>query len=110
MVSDGSPYCFLSVGRLKTLERLYGTNLLRSGQIIKVLAFAPIQEAAAAELKDENWKIGCLHDLRKSFATLAAASGVPMRELQAHLGQTLVSVKRRQSPSFRSLVQPSWGH
>ena len=59
--------------------------------------FTEIQGAAKAKLradaktddatrKAENWRRGCFHDLRKTFATRAAASGVPMHELQAHLG------------------------
>ena len=34
--------------------------------------------------------LGCFHDLRKTFATRAAGSGVPMHELKAHLGHSSI--------------------
>ena len=34
---------------------------------------------------------GCFHDLRKTFATRAAGSGVPMHELKAHLGHSSIT-------------------
>ena len=53
--------------------------------------FDVIQDAAKAKLGVDNWSHGCFHDLRKTFATRAAANGVPMHELQAHLGHSSIT-------------------
>ncbi len=48
--------------------------------------FKKIQEAAKKRLNVANWPHGCFHDFRKTFGTHAATAGVPMHELQVHMG------------------------
>ena len=52
--------------------------------------FDVIQEAAKRKT-ETDWPHGCFHDLRKTFATRAASSGVPMHELQRHLGHSSIT-------------------
>lgn len=105
MLSDGSPYVFLTCDRLRTLERRFGAGPIMSSRILPTMndEFKAIQRAAASAIEDDNWRIGCLHDLRKSFGTRAAAAGVPMRELQAHMGHSTITT----TAEFYVDIEPS---
>lgn len=91
--SNGSPYIFLSVRRLLTIDAKVKAEKLRANfDLINNFTreFGAIQDAAKSILGLHNWSHGCFHDLRKTFATRAAANGVPMHELQAHLGHSSI--------------------
>ncbi|MCP3905171.1 MAG: site-specific integrase [Planctomycetes bacterium] len=99
--SDGSPYLFLSRQRLRTLVLRFGDAAITSSRLVTDTnkKFDKIQDAAATELRKQAekaeqdppaWCRGCFHDLRKSFGTRAAAAGVPMVELQAHMGHSTI--------------------
>ncbi len=53
--------------------------------------FDDMQDAARAKLGVDNWFHSCFRDIRKTVATRCAANGVPMHELQAHLGHSSVT-------------------
>lgn len=100
--SDGSPYLFLSKGRLLAIDAKAQAGKLRPDfDLINNFTrqFDRIQESAKAllaerqriEVKRVYWPHGCWHDLRKSFATRAASSGVPMHELKSYLGHSNIS-------------------
>ncbi len=85
--SNGSPYLFISSDRLAAIGAKAEADCLRPGfDLVNNFnrQFNGIQRAAVAA------PIGCFHDLRKTFATRAASSGVPMLELQAHLGHSSI--------------------
>ncbi|MCZ6852101.1 MAG: site-specific integrase [Planctomycetota bacterium] len=87
-----SPYIFLGVKRLLAIDaKLKTGNLRRDDGGHFGRDFNAIQDAAQAKLGVANWPHGCFHDLRKTFATRAAANGVPMHELQAHLGHSSIT-------------------
>ncbi|MEE8156102.1 MAG: tyrosine-type recombinase/integrase [Phycisphaerales bacterium] len=91
--SDESPYIFLSVNRLQAIDAKAKAGKLRPNFDLICnfsRAFDAIQDAAKAHLEVENWPHGCWHDLRKTMASRAAANGVPMHELQAHLGHSSI--------------------
>ena len=92
--SDGSPYIFLSVKRLLAIDAKAKAEKLRANfDLINNFTreFGAIQDAAKSILGLDNWSHGCFHDLRKTFATRVAANGVPMHELQAHLGHSSIT-------------------
>ena len=92
--SDSSPYIFLSVKRLLAIDAKAKAEQLRANfDLINNFTreFGAIQDAAKSILGLDNWSHGCFHDLRKTFATRAAANGVPMHELQAHLGHSSIT-------------------
>ncbi len=83
MQSDGSPYLFVNRGRLRSIDiRLKAGRLRVRFALLNNFTrnFGEIQRAAGVDPR------GCFHDLRKTFGTHAATAGVPMHELQAHLG------------------------
>jgi len=92
--SDESPYIFLDTARLRLLEGRRKAGTLRVGHGLLNnfnRDFNRVQERAGKKLKSKNWRQGCFHDLRKTFGTHAAAEGVPMRELQAHMGHSSIT-------------------
>lgn len=94
MQSDGSPYIFIGLKRLQALDAKYKAGKLRPRyEVINNFNrdFNDIQDKAKAKLEADNWPHACFHDLRKTFATRAAANGVPMHELQAHLGHSSIT-------------------
>ncbi len=94
MQADGSPYIFLSVKRLLAIDAKARVGKLHPCyELVNNFArqFDAIQKAAQAKLGVANWSHGCFHDLRKTFATRCAANGVPMHELQAHLGHSSIT-------------------
>lgn len=89
MQSDGSPYLFINLNRLVVIDDKMKADKLRPNfDLINNFTrrFDEIQTTAKA-----NRPRGCFHDLRKTFATRAAGSGVPMHELQAHLGHSSIT-------------------
>lgn len=91
--SDDSPYIFLSIKRLLAIDAKAKAEKLRPNFDLICnfsRAFDTIQDAAKVHLEVDNWPHGCWHDLRKTMATRAAANGVPMHELQAHLGHSSI--------------------
>jgi site-specific recombinase XerD len=87
----GSPYVFVPSSRLERLHAKAEAGTLHADFEMMVTSalgktFRSIQDGAAEALGIEEWRRGTIHDLRKSFATRAAASGVPMVELHRHLG------------------------
>ncbi len=100
--SDESPYLFIPIKRLLMVQRradqkYYGPKDGRTlgmtepkdffgGKFNK--GFRAIQEKAKMELGDVNYQFGNFHDLRGSFATRAAASGVPLHELAKFMGHS----------------------
>ena len=96
--TDGSPYIFVDVRRLERLDaRAQAGELHDRFHLIGGLnhAFDKIQAAAARELEVEDWQHGRIHDLRDSFATRAASSGVPMSELGRWLGHSTITTTAR---------------
>ncbi len=94
MKSGGSPYLFVDLDRLSALDARAKVGKLRPNfDLVNNFTrqFDEIQDAAKGQLTADNWPHGCFHDLRKTFATRAAASGVPMHELQAHLGHSSIT-------------------
>lgn len=91
--SDDSPYVFLSVKRLQAIDaKARDGRLPPDFDMVNNFnrAFHAIQDAAKSHLEVDNWPHGTFHDLRKTMATRAAANGVPMHELQAHLGHSSI--------------------
>ncbi len=106
MQADGSPYIFLGVKRLLAIDGKAKAGKLRpTFDLICNFTrqFDDIQDAAQAKLGVDNWPHGCFHDLRKTFATRAAGSGVPMHELQAHLGHSSITT----TADYYTDVEPS---
>ena len=103
--SDGSPYVFVSVKRLRTINVKACIGTLRDRyELLNNFnrQFAGIQAEAKAEMIADangaaaveaatNWVDGCFHDLRKTFGTRAASNNVPMHELQKHMGHANIS-------------------
>ena len=91
LLSRGSPYVFLDCPRLKVLEKRFGEGPIpSSGQYLQgTRRFGAIQKKAA---HGSAWPVGCLHDLRKSFGTRVAASGLPIKELSAHMGHSNIQI------------------
>ena len=92
--SGGSPYLFVDLDRLAALDARAKVGKLRANyELVNnfTRTFDEIQDAARCQLAADNWPHGCFHDLRKTFATRAAVSGVPMHELQAHLGHSSIT-------------------
>ena len=101
--AGGSRYVFLSLDRLAALgaKRQAGklpqpahwvNNALRDFKTIQQHARAAIAEQRKVALEKVEWRTGSIHDLRKSFGSHAAARGIPMRELQAHMGHSSITV------------------
>lgn len=94
MTSGGSPYLFVDIDRLAVIDARAKVGTLRPNfDLVNNFTrqFDEIQVAAKRQLTAANWPHGCFHDLRKTFATRAAGSGVPMHELQAHLGHSSIT-------------------
>ena len=98
MKAGGSVYVFLSLGRLRALAakrdlsqqppaNALVNNLLRTFDRIQENTRALLAERRGVELDKVEWRIGCLHDLRRSFGT-HMANAVPM------LAKTILSVHR----------------
>jgi integrase len=100
MQSDGSPYLFVSNKRLTAIDAKAKAGKLHPRyELLNNFnrQFDAIQDDARAKIEADtgqpyDWSHGCFHDLRKSFATRAAAAGVRLHELQAHLGHSSITV------------------
>ncbi len=95
--SDGSPYIFLSLDRLVRIDQrsmLNGrpsapkvlNNLLRD--------FKVIQRRAARNASVKDWRLGSIHDLRRTYGT-RTAEFVPMHVLQKWMGHKDISTTVR---------------
>lgn len=95
--SDGSLYCFLSVERLVALEAKRRAGQLRDRfQVVNnvLRGFQSIQRRAAKARDRDDWVIGSVHDLRRSYGTRLADT-VPMHVLQRWMGHSDISVTSR---------------
>ncbi len=101
MMSGGSVYPFLSLNRLAILAASQDTtqeipanklvnNLLRTFRKIQAHARAIIADRRGVALAEVEWRVGNLHDFRKSFGTLMAHH-VSMPELQRLMGHASVT-------------------
>lgn len=91
---DRSPYCFLSLDRLRWLNLKYKQGTLRDRfEAVNNLLrdFRVIQRRAARALSKIEWTLGVIHDLRRSYGT-RLADAVPMHVLQKWMGHSDVSV------------------
>lgn len=86
--SSVSPYVFIPVARSRYLRGQQKAGKLRpkydainnfTRLFNKILGRAGVTPR------------GCFHDLRKTFGTRAASNGVPMHELQAHMGHSSIT-------------------
>ncbi|MBT8486058.1 MAG: site-specific integrase [Phycisphaerales bacterium] len=104
--AGGSPYVFVPTSRLLHLDRLRREGKLHDHyRILTELnpKFRKIQLDAAAATGKKNWRIGTLHDLRKTFGSRAAAKGVPMTDLHKHMGHASIAT------TSENYVQPDEG-
>ncbi len=88
IMSELSPYLFVDSRRLFAIDARTKAGKLRATyELVNNFTrhFDEIQTSAKVCPR------GCFHDLRKTFATRAASSGVPMHELQAHLGHSSIT-------------------
>jgi len=91
--SDASPYLFLTIQRLRRINRKATAGTLRPRFEIcnNVLrGFSVIQKQAAHLLNDDAWQTGTVHDLRRTFGT-HAANRVPMHVLRSLMGHADIS-------------------
>ncbi|MCZ6710271.1 MAG: tyrosine-type recombinase/integrase, partial [Gammaproteobacteria bacterium] len=98
--SGGSIYPFLSLDRLAVLAATRDTtqeinaaklsnNVLRTFKLIQVQARAILAKQRGVGIDKVPWIVGCVHDMRKSFASLAAHH-ISMPELQKILGHSSI--------------------
>ena len=101
MKSGGSVYPFLSLNRLAILAATQDTtqeipanklvnNLLRRFRIIQTRARAILADRRGVVLAEVEWRIGNLHDFRKSFGT-HMAHHVSMAELMKLMGHASIT-------------------
>ena len=101
LMSGGSVYPFLSLNRLAILAASQDTsqeipanklvnNLLRTFRSIQVQARTILAKRRGVELAEVEWRIGCLHDFRKSFGT-HMAHHVSMAELMKLMGHASIT-------------------
>ena len=99
--SGGSVYPFLSLNRLAILVATQDTaqeipanklvnNMLRTFRKIQTRARAILADRRGVELAEVEWRIGNLHDFRKSFGT-HMAHHVSMPELQRLMGHASIT-------------------
>lgn len=97
MRSGGSIYPFLSLNRLAILAATEDTrqelgsgklvnNVLRTFKRLQVKVRAALAEQRGVPVERIEWRLGCVHDLRKSFATHMArhVSMVELKNLMGH--------------------------
>ncbi len=84
--SDLCPYLFVAPHRLFAIDARIKAG--KPGELVSSFdrVFRRIRKSALGA--DPR---GCFHDLRKTFGTRAATAGVPMHELQAHLGHSQIT-------------------
>ncbi len=99
LTSGGSPYVFIDLARLGQIQRHIGDNgtlpaafdirpnLLRDFQVIQRHAADRMKAANAGKYE---WRLGCLHDLRRTYCTLMA-NHVPMHVLREWCGHSDIS-------------------
>lgn len=96
MRSGGSIYPFLSLNRLAILAATEDTtqelgsgklvnNVLRTFKRLQVKVRTALAEQRGVPVERIEWRLGCVHDLRKSFATHMARH-ISMVELQKLMG------------------------
>ena len=101
MKSGGSVYPFIPLQRLAVLAATQDTsqeipanrlvnNMLRTFRSIQVQARSILAEQRGVELDKVEWRIGNLHDFRKSFGT-HLAHHVSMPELQRLMGHASIT-------------------
>ena len=99
--SGGSIYPFLSLHRLAILEATEDVtqeipaaklvnNMLRAFKAIQVRARAILAKRRGVKLDEVEWRIGNLHDFRKSFGT-HMTKHVSMPELQRLMGHASIT-------------------
>ena len=99
--SGGSIYPFLSLQRLVMLNARFDTakeiqafrlmnNTLREFKRIQTSARRFLAKRQGRELKDMDWRIGTIHDLRKSYGT-HMAKHVSMPELKKLMGHASIT-------------------
>ncbi len=99
----GSPYLFLSLSRLRVLEALADVragrqpeakylvnNLLRDFKRLQARARALLAKRQGVEPGKVEWRVGTVHDLRKSYGTVMARQ-VPMHELRRLMGHASIT-------------------
>jgi integrase len=99
----GSPYLFLPLSRLRTLEahpdvrasrqpdaKYLVNNLLRDFKRLQTRARALLAKRQGVELDKVEWRVGTVHDLRKGFGTVMAHR-VPMHELRRLMGHASIT-------------------
>lgn len=95
--SDGSPYCFLSLQRLALILARQQTGSLRRSYEVRnnmLRDFQVIQKHAATRLGLKDWRLGTVHDLRKTYGT-RMAEVVPMHVLQRWMGHQDIGTTAR---------------
>ena len=94
LLTVGSPYIFISVSRLLTIGAMARRHpLFQIYPSCEICTeFQKIQRDAKELLGVKNWGRGSLHDLRSTFGSIAAAAGVPMRELQQWMGHSDIRI------------------
>lgn len=95
--SDGSPYLFVDFERLALINRKMREGLWRDraetcNNVLR--GFQAIQRRAAKHIDCEDWAIGNIHDLRRTYGT-RLADVVPMHVLQKWMGHSDPSVTAR---------------
>lgn len=92
--SDGSPYLFVSLSRLAVInaKAQAGVRRGRAETCNNMLrSFRKIQVAASEVIEQKDWRIGTIHDLRRTYGS-RMADVVPMHVLQKWMGHSDVSV------------------
>lgn len=94
LLAAGSPYVFITVSRLLTIGAIPRRRpLFQLYPDCEICTeFQQIQRNAKELLGVRNWGRGSMHDLRSTFGSIAAAAGVPMRELQQWMGHSDIRV------------------
>jgi integrase len=97
----GSPFVFIDVKRLAQMQaRIVNGRLPAKFHLLNntLREFQRFQRAAEAtankgkpEAKHTRWRLGTLHDLRKSYCTIMASGGVPLHELRALAGHSKIT-------------------
>jgi hypothetical protein len=109
LASDGSAYLFLDLDRLRLLAGRVDSGGLPC-EAVRNLGrdFATIQRRAAAALAERDaratgkpvaelvkrWRMGTLHDLRRTFAT-TASKALPIHALKAYCGHADIATTAR---------------
>ena len=93
---DGSPYLFLTLRRLAQIQHRLEDgylpakfdlvpNMLRDFHVIQNQVMRAMAKARKVKVAEIRWRLGSLHDLRKSWCTHAAKK-LPMHVLREYAG------------------------